>query len=349
MHKFCVYLIGALFSVVGITPALSGPVYDALKRILEEQGLQNVTATSVKEGESSLSVTKLVADQDGYKIQINELTAINPKVNNWGLEADQLIISGASRTGDGIVIGFGKTNVDRVELPYPSVKRGIGWSKAIMSDAIIIDDAMNAFSFDRLILSRRDNGKIYELGYQGHISGQVLSVLFPWTLNPVSKDRVKFSGNVSLDVKSEGLSMFDGLLNLEGYGRYNIKIGASGLPQKAFIRPSVFGLDVSNVEISNVEIVLDDMKWLGMALNAHSAETRKEYIEFVSKLFGGIIAGLGTIDDGILLKSSIEHFMNDPYKLVIKASPGVKIKDLKGNHERRSLNLNIVESLSANE
>jgi hypothetical protein len=34
---------------------------------------------------------------------------------------------------------------------------------------------------------------------------------------------------------------------------------------------------------------------------------------------------------------------------VIKASPGLKAKDLMGKHERQSLNLNIVESLSENE
>jgi hypothetical protein len=240
-------------------------------------------------------------------------------------------------------------NIDQVEFPYPSVDRGLNWSKAILSDAIVIDDTMNAFSFDQLILSSDINRKIFEIGYQGYISGKVLSALIPWTLNPVSKDRVKFSGNVNFEFKSDGLALFDGLIKLDDYGGYRLKLDVAGVNSFLSITPYLIRSAFLDAKIENAEIDLNDMKWLGAALNAHNRQERLEYIEFVSKLFGGLIASFGTIDDGLLLQSSIEQFMKDPNRLVIKASPGLKAKDLMGKHERQSLNLNIVESLSENE
>jgi len=347
MNKFGVYLFGALFSVVGVTPALSGPAYDSLKRVLEDQGLQNVSAASVEDVDGSLKVTKLTADQDGYKIQINELTATSPKANDWGFAADRLVFSGASRTGDGMVVGFGKLNLDRVELPYSTSDRRLVLSTAIMADAIVMDDAMNALSLDRFILSRTEGGKVIDLGYQGHVSGQVLSALVPWAVTPVVEERVPFQGSMKLDAGSGVAASLSTFLKLDGFGDYQLKFALSGFPSDALTQPQSLVSSYGDAKLEKFELTLGNMEWLGEALAKHTEEERSAFIEFVSKLSGGIIAQLGTIDDGLLLKNSVEAFMKAPSRLVISAAPGLRIKDLSGKREPQSLNLNIVESLSA--
>lgn len=335
--------------LVFATPTLAGQSYEALKSMFEAYGFEKVSSETIDEADGTLSVKNMTAEQGSYKFHIGEVRAANLRNENWGIIADQIVLSGASRSGDGLLIGFSNLNIDQVELPYPSVSRGVNLSKAILSDAIVIDDTMNAFSFDRLIISSDINRKIFEIGYQGYISGQVMSALIPWTLNPVSKDRVKFSGKVDFQFKSDDLALFDGMLKLEDYGAYRLKLNVAGVGSFLSISQDVIRSAFLDAKIVNAEIVLSDMKWLEAALKAHNEQERLEYIEFLSKLFGGLIAGFGTIDDGLLLKSSIEQFMEDPNRLVIKASPGLKAKDLMGKHERQSLNLNIVESLSENE
>lgn len=349
MKNVLVFALGAVFSISAIAPAYSGQAYDALRRFLQEQGFENVKAIAVKEDQTSLVVSSLTADRDGSSIKIEEVSVVNPRSNEAGFSADQMVFLNASQQGEGLVVGFSKLNMTNVDFPFMVSLKPIGLTSAIMTDVIAMDETMNAFSVDRFIFTRDERGGNIDIGFSGHISGNVLSSLIPWTLSDVSSERVGVRGTMKMLASGDGGATLSSQLKLEGYGNYGLGFELSEVSKRQLNQPNSLIPSYEDVKIEKVEFSLSHMEWLGEALARHPSELRTDFIDYISRISGGAIASLGNLEDGLLLKSTVKAFMEAPSSLTVSASPGFRIKDLSGKREPRSLDLNIVESVSAGE
>ena len=332
---------------LAISQAHAGPSFDAFKRILEERGLKNVSSASVEDVDGGFRVFNLSADQDGKKVSIKEIIATNAKAMEWGFSADRIVISEAKQEGNDMGVAIRQLTLSALELPYSTSQRSVGLSSAIMTDFVAIDAGLNALAFDRFMMTLEPDGKAADVGFKGYVSGTVLSSLVPWALSPVQEDRVPFNGSMKITASDDQRASLSSEIKLSGYGDYEFSFDLSDVKEQKLDDYNAVFHSYKDVKVASVRFSMSNMEWLGKALKKHPTNDVDGLIDFISNISGGLVAQIGTIDDGILLKNSVKAFMEAPSGLTISATPGLKVIDMTGSREPQSLNLKIVESLSA--
>lgn len=343
MKKVCVFGCAAAVLVGLSAPALSGPSYDAFVAIMEKEGFKKVAAETVDETAETLSVSNLTAEGDGSTLNIGAIIATNPRVVGSAFEADQMVIREASRTNNDVVVGFSKMNVANILISHSGESANFTWDSISLTDAIAMDGAMNAVSMDRLIASRSSDARIFEVGFQGHVSGAVLSSLVPWSLSPVSEDRVPFHGDMTIGVTGVDGAEVRSSLGLSGYGDYAVQFKVSGVEIEKLQEVRGVQSAFDNAVVKEVSFDLKNMSWLDAAISKRGETEKADFITFVSRVLGGVIAGIGTLDDGIFFRDAVSEFMKAPRNVSIKAQPEIRFNNAGEQPKPKSLNIEIYE------